>query len=108
MPFAVDNSAKYAPLSQAELAETLYDLDFKKKSSPFVQIADLYLYPMARGGYQPDYVPYAALRANNKLIDDLLDKDSIPHLGIKYSCFELAQKPENKQKLRPKNKKSQK
>jgi hypothetical protein len=43
MSFATDNMAKYAPLSATELAETLYDLDFKKKSSPMVQVADLYL-----------------------------------------------------------------
>jgi hypothetical protein len=96
MPFAADKSSKYAPLSAHELAETLYDLDFKKKTSPLVQLADLYLYPMARGGYQPDYKPYADLRAAKKLIDDHLDAESVPHLGIKYSCFELAIKTENK------------
>jgi hypothetical protein len=45
MPFATDNMAKYAPLSATELADTLYDLKFRKKSSPLIQIADLYLYP---------------------------------------------------------------
>jgi hypothetical protein len=41
MPFAGDAMAKYAPLSQEQLAQTLYDLDFKAKSSPMAQIADL-------------------------------------------------------------------
>src|SRR5262249_49569939 len=36
MPFAVSSSAKYAPLSREQLAETLYDLDFKAKTSPMV------------------------------------------------------------------------
>jgi hypothetical protein len=96
MPFASDTSAKYAPLSQQELAETLYDLDFKAKSSPMVQIADLYVYPMARGGYDPAYGPYMQLREQKKLIDDHLSDEEIPHLGIKYSCFELVEKSKNK------------
>jgi len=96
MPFAVDLSAKYAPLSAAELAHTLYDLDFKAKSSPLAQIADLYAYPIARGGYDPDYFPYTQLRARNKLIDSLLTTEEVPHLGIKYSCFDLVDAEKNK------------
>ncbi len=96
MPFAADSSAKYAPLSAEELADTLYDLDFKKKSSPMVQIADLYLYPMARGGYQAEYPPHVTLKENEKLIDSYLDAEDIPHLGIKYSCFDLVKKAEMK------------
>jgi len=96
MPFAVDQSAKYAPLSGAELAHTLYDLDFKAKSSPMAQIADLYTYPIARGGYDPEYFPYVQLRQRNKLIDCLLTEEDVPHLGIKYSCFDLVEAEKNK------------
>jgi hypothetical protein len=96
MPFAVDRSAQYAPLSAAELAHTLYDLDFKAKTSPLAQIADLYAYPIARGGYDPDYFPYTHLRARNKLIDSLLTAEEVPHLGIKYSCFDLVDAEKNK------------
>jgi hypothetical protein len=100
MPFDSGNMAKYAPLGQKELKEVLYDLDFKAKSSPMAQIADLYTYPIARGGYDEDYGPFVQLRASKKLIDGCLTPEEIPHLGIKYSCFELV----NKQKKR--NKKS--
>jgi hypothetical protein len=96
MPFAVDPSAKYAPLGAAELAHTLYDLDFKAKSSPMAQIADLYTYPIARGGYDPEYFPYVQLRQRNKLIDSLLTEEEVPHLGIKYSCFDLVETEKNK------------
>jgi hypothetical protein len=96
MPFAVDRSAKYAPLSAPELADTLYDLDFRAKSSPLAQIADLYTYPIARGGYDPDYLPYTQLRERNKLIDSLLATEEVPHLGIKYSCFDLVEAEKNK------------
>ncbi|HYY13934.1 MAG TPA: DUF3800 domain-containing protein [Chthoniobacterales bacterium] len=91
MPFASDGMAKYAPLSQEQLAQTLYELDFKSKSSPMAQIADLYAYPMARGGYDPDYFPYTQLKQRNKLIDCLLSAEEVPHLGIKYSCFDLVE-----------------
>lgn len=98
MPFDGGNMAKYAPLSAAELADTLYDLRFRTKKSPLMQLADLYLYPMARGGYDADYLPYQTLRENKKLIDDLLIAEDIPHLGIKYSCFDLVDKARAKSK----------
>lgn len=103
MPFGGDAMAKYAPLSKEEIAHTLYDLKFKNKSSPLSQIADLYTYPMARGGYDPDYFPYTQLKDHKKLIDCLLKDEELPHLGIKYSCFELAEEEKKKRK----NKKSQ-
>jgi hypothetical protein len=103
MPFAVDNMAKYAPLNRDELAATLYDLKFKAKTSPLTQIADLCAYPMARGGYDPDYFPYTQLKQQKKMIDCLLEDEEIPHLGIKYSCFELA---DQEKARRQKSKKS--
>jgi hypothetical protein len=103
MPFAGDAMAKYAPISSEKLAATLYDLKFKKKTSPLAQIADLYAYPMARGGYDPEYYPYTQLKQQKKIIDCLLTDEEIPHLGIKYSCFELAD--EEKKRLQ-KSKKS--
>ena len=90
MPFAGDAMAKYAPLGKEDLASTLYDLKFKKKTSRLAQIADLYAYPIARAGYDPEYYPYIQLKQQKKFIDCLLTDEEIPHLGIKHSCFELA------------------
>lgn len=98
MPFGGEAMAKYAPLDQGQLAQTLYDLDFKAKSSPMAQIADLYTYPIARGGYDPDYFPYQQMIAHQKLIDTHLTEEEILHLGIKYSCFELADAEKKKLK----------
>jgi hypothetical protein len=53
---------------------------------------------MARGGYDADYLPYRTLRNNKKLIDDLLTEEELPHLGIKYSCFDLVDKAREKAK----------
>ena len=102
MPFASDGMAKYPPLTEEELASTLYDMKFKKKSSPLIQIADLYAYPIARGGYEPDYFPYTQLKQQKRVIDCFLTAEELPHLGVKYSCFELAEE----EKTRRKNKKS--
>ena len=49
-PFEAEPSAAYKPLTQAQFAATLYDLDFKYKSSPMAQLADLYLWPQVMGG----------------------------------------------------------
>jgi hypothetical protein len=51
-----------------------------------IQIADLVLYPMAKGGYDPDNRPYRKRKESGKLIDCLLTEDQIPLRGIKYSC----------------------
>jgi hypothetical protein len=88
MPFHEGGDPKYRPLGQPELNRTLREFKLKFKSSPPMQIADLYLYPICRAGYVK-YKPIEKLRANRKLIDDLLPPDDVDALGIKYSCFEL-------------------
>jgi hypothetical protein len=97
MPFADVTSAKYAPLGAADLKDSLYELRFKNKSSRMAQLADLYLYPIARGRYEPTYRPYVTLRAHKKLIDDHLESETMPHLGIKYSCFDLVDAPKTQE-----------
>jgi hypothetical protein len=53
-----------------------------------IQIADLYLYVIAKGGYDPNYRPYQALLRHKKLIDALLSEEDRKLRGIKYSCFD--------------------
>lgn len=90
MPFDPKTSGKYAPLKAAELADTLYEFRTKAKSSPLMQMADLYLWPICMGGYNPQNRPYARLKEDRKLIDCTLEPEQVPALGIKYSCWELA------------------
>jgi Protein of unknown function (DUF3800) len=87
MPFNVSSSSKYQPLTSIKFSEILYEFKLKEKSSPLVQIADLFLWPMAIGGYDKNNRPYKRLIEDKKLIDCLYDSDEVPHLGIKYSCF---------------------
>lgn len=88
MPFAGPDSSKYKALTANELKETLYDLKFKNKTSPMAQIADLYLYPIARGGYDRNYRPYGVLVDRKRVIDAIISEADRQHIGVKYSCFD--------------------
>ncbi len=88
-PFDQKTSDKYTPLKAAELADTLYEFRTKAKTSPMVQMADLYLWPICMGGYNSKNRPYIRLKADKKLIDCTLEPKQIQALGIKYSCWEL-------------------
>lgn len=91
MPFTGGGDVKYKPLSQPDLHETLREFRLKFKSSPMVQLADLYLYPMCRNGYEA-YRPYDEFRAAGRLVNCELDDTELPALGIKYSCFDLVKR----------------
>ena len=92
MPFAKDNSEKYGPLTGAQFREILYEFKPKFKSSPMVQLADLYLWPLCMGGYHASNRTYERLKQDGKLIDCLLDADDCSTLGTKYSCFDLVER----------------
>lgn len=88
-PFDKTTSGKYQPLSPSELRETLYEFRLKGKSSPPMQIADLYLWPICIGGYDSSNRPYRRLLEDGRLIDCVLPAELIAAEGTKYSCFEL-------------------
>ena len=87
-PFDKATSGKYQPLKKGDFEGILLDFSFKPKTNVFTQIADLYLYPMRRGGYDLRYYPHDFLVEHKKLIDCHLEDGEIPILGIKYSCFD--------------------
>lgn len=89
MPFASETSGKYAPMDQEALADILYEFRTKSKSSPLLQLADLYLWPMCIGGYDENNRPYKRLREDEKLIDCHLSEAEIEMGGIKYFCFDF-------------------
>lgn len=88
MPFNQTNSAKYGPLSAERLAALLFDFKVKQKTSPIMQLADLYLYPICRGGYESNYQPYRALVDSGRLIESHIPSETAEVCGSKYSCFE--------------------
>jgi hypothetical protein len=89
MPFSGGGAGQYQPLGARELNETLLgDAIRITKSVPMAQVADLYLFPIAKAGYDPNYGPYCALREAGRLIDAEIPADSVSSCGIKYSCFD--------------------
>jgi len=88
-PFDSKNSQRYGPLSVEQLKAVLYDFKLKYKTSPGIQIADLYLWPMCMGGYHKSNKPYVALKEAGKLMDVVCGEEKIAEVGIKYSCFDL-------------------
>lgn len=88
LPFSKQSSSGYKPLTSEDLRFRLLDLKFKTKECALTQIADLYLYPMCRSGYDDLYGPLKALRESGKLIESHLSCDEKMTLAIKYSCFD--------------------
>jgi hypothetical protein len=82
------NSEKYKPLSQEEFSETLGRIQHKPKSHPLLQLADSYIYAMARHGYDRKFWLYRSLRDSKRLADFALANEHLPNLGIKYYCFD--------------------
>jgi len=88
MPFNTETSAKYDPFGQDQLRHTLWDCKKKFKSSPLMQIADLYLFPICVAGYDANYHAYTTLMEKSRVIDCVMDANERQKLGVKYSCFE--------------------
>lgn len=91
MPFNGGGDQKYSPLGQGKFQSTLREFRLKFKSSPMIQLADLYLYPMCRNGYG-EYRPYNEFKAAKTLVDCHLTDEEIRSIGIKYSCFDLVKR----------------
>ncbi|MCP5245887.1 MAG: DUF3800 domain-containing protein [Burkholderiales bacterium] len=88
--FNSQTSKKYTPFSSEDYKRVILGEPREKtKKFAMMQIADLVLYPIAKGGYDPDYRSYKALKEADKLIDSHLPEDKIASCGIKYSCFNI-------------------
>ncbi|HEV8666374.1 MAG TPA: DUF3800 domain-containing protein [Candidatus Paceibacterota bacterium] len=88
VPFNPESSSKYGNAGPELFQQIPYgDPECQTKKSPFLQLADLYLYPMVKGGYDKDYYPYKKLMERGKLVDAIIDPSRIETHGIKYSCF---------------------
>lgn len=89
MPFDGDNAAVYGGLEASEFSElVLGEPKGRTKAAAMLQIADLYLYPMAKAGYDANYRPYLALMSAGRLVDSDMPSGNRRLLGIKYSCFD--------------------
>jgi hypothetical protein len=89
LPFDAKTSQRYSPLASEQLKSVLYDFRLKFKTSPGMQLADLYLWPMCMGGYHKSNRPYVALREAGKLMDVVCGDKNAYEMSIKYSCFDF-------------------
>lgn len=88
-PFNQDRSGGYHPLSPQDYSRIIIGEPRRKtKNLPLLQIADLVLYPMAKGGYDPKYRAYKKLKEAGGLIDSRFSEKDVHGSGIKYSCFD--------------------
>lgn len=89
LPFDPVTSKKYGSLSPHDYRDVIVGRPKrKKKANSLLQIADLYLYPMAKRKYDPRYPPWLTLFSKGKVIDALISEQDYQTLGIKYSCFD--------------------
>ncbi|MDL2410352.1 DUF3800 domain-containing protein [Rhizobium calliandrae] len=88
LAFDAGNSSKYAPLSQEDFAETLGRIQHKPKAHPLLQIADSYIYAMSRKAYEKKFWLYRHLRDAKRIADFALENENLPHMGVKYYCFD--------------------
>lgn len=89
MPFDPGTSGGYGALQAADFRRlVLGEPRERTKKTPMIQIADLMLYPMVKGGYDRSYAPYQTLLQAGRLVDTALAPADWATLGIKYSCFD--------------------
>ncbi len=86
--FRAETSAKYSPMEPAVLAATLIDLERKSKSNKLLQIADTFIYAMARGRYEPGFDIYKHVLDAGRLATTQVPNERIGDMGIKYFCFD--------------------
>lgn len=90
LAFDQDNSGKYSPLTQADFAATLGTIEYKDKRSVMLQIADSYIYAIARQKYERLFHLYCRLRDEQRIMEFSLGGNAalIKAMGTKYYCFD--------------------
>jgi hypothetical protein len=68
MPFDRTTSQGYAALTAADFSRIILGNPHRRtKATPMCQIADMILYPISKGGYDPTYPPYDDLLKSKKI-----------------------------------------
>lgn len=88
LEFDKNKSDKYTPLSKEDFKSTLTSIENRPKSNRLLQIADSYIYAIARRGYDKKFDVYRRIHDEKRFIDCLLPKEQISALGNKYYCFD--------------------
>lgn len=89
-PFAKTDSDKYSPLTTDVYQKVISGRPKPgTKSNLFLQIADLYIYPMAKFKYDSSYLPWHILYKSVRIIDAITEPEKLCQNGIKYYCFSV-------------------
>lgn len=88
LAFDGETSAKYRPLEKEKFADTLSTIEYKNKQSVMLQIADSYIYSMARNAYDKKFPLYRSLRDSKKIINFGVPQEQISSVGVKHYCFD--------------------
>lgn len=87
-PFTKENAEKYTPLAPRVYDRVIVgDAEWAPKSNFLLQIADLYVYPIAKRKYNIAYLPWVLLYDAQRVIDAHLEPKAREREGIKYYCF---------------------
>jgi Protein of unknown function (DUF3800) len=93
LAFDEGTSGRYNPLPKDEFQKTLTTIEYKDKQSILLQIADSYVYAMARNGYDKKFDIYRRLRDSRRIANFALPQDAVYEMGVKYYCFD--RQPQN-------------
>lgn len=88
LAFDGERSNRYAPLTKEQFAETLGRIDHKPKEHPILQIADSYIYAIARHKYEQRYWLWRHLRDRKRIADFAVPDGMSKTLGVKHYCFD--------------------
>jgi hypothetical protein len=88
LAFDQGKSQKYKPLTQTDFKNLLYDIEYKDKKNSLIQIADSFVYSIARQRYDRHFWIYQHLRDAKKISNFALPQECISEMGIKYYCFD--------------------
>jgi Protein of unknown function (DUF3800) len=88
LAFDETTSAKYTPLTKEEFAAVLLSIEGKDKKNRILQIADSYIYAIARGSYDVKFEVYKRISESGKLITSQVPGGDASILGIKKYCFD--------------------
>ena len=87
LAFDKANSGKYEPMPKEEFASILGRIQYKPKAFPLLQLADSYVYAMARAGYDKKFDLYRHVRDRARIADFAFPGEGAK-LGVKYYCFD--------------------
>jgi len=87
LEFDTIRSSQYMPLTREQFLETLGRIDHKPKEHSVLQVADSYIYTMARYKYDKRFWLWRHLRDRRRIADFSVPTGMSPTLGVKYYCF---------------------